>query len=64
MTALSAFSLSLLTWPFRLSEPKAIKTEQFDATARRQIVNDMIATGACDSEYGVQLLMAAFPDQF
>jgi hypothetical protein len=31
---------------------------------RREIVGDMIAAGACDSKYGVQMLISVFPDQF
>lgn len=40
------------------------QTNQTDDAERRRIVSEMIAAGACDSEYGVQMLMSVFPDRF
>lgn len=64
MTALFLSPLSLLTWPFRTSEPTVEDNGKVTDEEGRRIVNDLIAAGACDSDYGVQMLMAVYPDQF
>jgi len=64
MTALSLSPFSFLAWTFRKPEPMVEDTSPFDDAERRKIVGDMIAAGACDSEYGVQMLMSVFPDRF
>ena len=64
MTALSLSPFSFPTWTSWKSEPKVDDTIQIDDAERREIVSEMIAAGACDSEYGVQMLMSVFPDQF
>ena len=64
MTALARSPFSLFTWTRQMPEPKVDDTHPYDDTERREIVGDMIATGACDSEHGVQMLMSVFPDQF
>lgn len=64
MTALSFSRFSFPTWLFRASEPKTDDTAPFDDAERRKIIGDMISAGACDSEYGVQMLMSVYPDQF
>ena len=48
------------------SQPEPIEqaTGHFDDVERREIVGDMIAAGACESEHGVQMFMSVFPDQF
>lgn len=61
--ALSPFSF--LTWTFRKSGPRnAEDPDIIDDAERRKIVREMIAAGACNSEYGVQMLMSMYPDQF
>lgn len=62
MTALSHFSF--LDRTFRKAEPKVDDAALFHDVERRKIVGHMIATGACNSEHGVQMLMSVFPDQF
>jgi len=64
MTALFLSPFSFLASTPRKSEPKADDTATFNDVERRKIVGNMIAAGACDSEYGVQMLMSIFPDQF
>lgn len=75
MTAFSLSPFSVLNWPFRKTAPKGdatagqeapkvYDTAPFDDAERRRIVGDLIAAGACDSEYGVHMLMSVFPDQF
>lgn len=53
---------------FQLAAPKPTPTERVsrhdDDVERRKIVSEMIATGACDSEYGVQMLMSVFPGKY
>jgi hypothetical protein len=64
MTALTLSPFSFLTWPRRKAEPKVDDTAHFEGTERRKVVGDLIAAGACDSEYGMQMLMSVFPDEF
>lgn len=64
MTALSLSPFSFLTRTYWKAEPKVDDTAPFDDVERRKVVGDMISAGACDSEYGVQMLMSVFPDQF
>lgn len=64
MTALSLSPFSILNWTFRKAKPKVDDTALFYDVERRKIVGHMIAAGACNSEYGVQMLMSVFPDQF
>lgn len=64
MTVLSVFPFSFFSWTYRKAEPMVHKTAPFDGAERRMIVADLITAGACDSEYGVQMLMSVFPDQF
>lgn len=46
------------------SEPAEHDAAHIDDVQRREIVGDMIAAGACESEHGVQMFMSVFPDQF
>lgn len=62
MTALSLFSF--LNWTFGKAELKVDDAALHYDAERRKIVGDMIASGACNSEHGVQMLMSVFPDQF
>lgn len=64
MTALSLAPLSFFNWTSLKARPKVDNTDRFDRDERRKIVADMIAAGACDCEFGVQMLMSVFPDQF
>lgn len=64
MTALFLSPFSFVIWTSRKAQPKVDDTVLYDGRERREIVGDMIAAGACDSEYGVQMLMSVFPDQF
>lgn len=64
MSALSLSSFSFFNSTYKRVEPQADGTSPNDDVERRKIVGDMIAAGACDSEYGVQMLMSVFPDQF
>lgn len=64
MTALFLSPISFLTWTFRKADSKVHDPAQLDGVERRKIVGDMIAAGACDSEYGVLMLMSIYPDQF
>jgi hypothetical protein len=66
MTALSLSRFPYFSW----SVPKAGQrvaandATRVDDAQRRKIVGDIIAAGACDSEYGVLMFMSVFPDQF
>ncbi|UWQ12931.1 hypothetical protein K3556_08045 [Aliiroseovarius sp. M344] len=64
MTTLSLSPFSFLNWTFQKDTENVDDTDQFDGVERRKIIGDMIAAGACDSEYGVQMLMSVFPEQF
>ena len=64
MTALSLSHFSFLNRTFRKAEPKVDDAALFHDVERRKIVGHMIATGACNSEHGVQMLMSVFPDHF
>jgi len=64
MTALSLPLFSFYTWTVRRAEPTVDDTASFDDVERRKVVGDMIAAGACDSEFGVQMLMSIYPNQF
>ena len=64
MSALSLSSFSFFKSTYQRVEPQADGNNPNDDVERRKIVGDMIAAGACDSEYGVQMLMSVFPDQF
>lgn len=62
MTALSLAPFSFFNWTFRKAQAKADDTDHFDRDERRRIAAEMIAAGACDSEFGAQMLMSVFPD--
>ena len=64
MTSLSFFSLAIPVWTLWPTAPKLDGKARLDDAQRRQIVGDLIAAGACDSEYGAQMMMSVFPDQF
>lgn len=64
MNVLSLPAFSFFRWTSRRSEQMTDQTIQTDDAERRRIVGEMIAAGACDSEYGVQMLMSVFPDRF
>ncbi|GAA6208420.1 hypothetical protein NBRC116601_17130 [Cognatishimia sp. WU-CL00825] len=64
MTTLSISPFSFFTRPFWKPEATAVNGAQKTEIQRRQILSEMIAAGACDSEYGVQMLMSVYPDQF
>ncbi|SEK09623.1 hypothetical protein MAA5396_04826 [Marinovum algicola] len=64
MTALTLSPFSFLAWTFRKYERAADDTARFDDVERRKIVGDLIAAGACESEYGVEMLMSVCPDRF
>ncbi|PHQ79158.1 MAG: hypothetical protein COB65_12990 [Thalassobium sp.] len=64
MTALFFSSFPRLTWPARKAAPKVDDSAPVHDVARRKIVSEMIAAGACDSEYGMQMLMSVYPDEF
>ena len=64
MTALSISTFSFLSRAFRKTEPKVDDIAMVNDVERRKIVGDMIAAGACESEYGVLMLMSVCPDQF
>lgn len=64
MKALSLTAFPLFPWAARKSEQAIDQTIRTDDAERRRVVGEMIAAGACDSEYGVQMLMSVFPDQF
>ena len=64
MTALSFSRLSFLFRAPQNSEPRVDDAVQIDDAERRRIVGELIAAGACDSEYGVQMMMSIFPDRY
>lgn len=64
MTALSLSPFSFLTWSFRKTELEVDDTFQIDDVERNEIAVDMISASACNSEYGAQMLMSLYPDQF
>ncbi|MBG6159082.1 hypothetical protein IWQ52_005380 [Labrenzia sp. EL_159] len=64
MTVLPLSPLSLLSRFFWKGQQKADETTQMDAAERRRIFGEMITSGACGSEYGAQMLMSIFPDEF
>lgn len=64
MTALTHSPFSFLAEPVRTTEPKVADADFIDDAERRALVNEMIAAGACDSEYGVQMMMSVFPGRF
>ena len=64
MTALTLFPFSFLAEPVRTSEPKVADDDSIDDAERLALVSEMIAAGACDSEYGVQMMMSVFPGRF
>ena len=71
MNALSLPAFSFFPWTSRKSEQMTDRTIKTDDAERHRIVGEMIAAGACDSEYGVQMLMSVFqmlmsvfPDRF
>lgn len=45
-------------------EPSATEDSQTPVENNREILIDMISAGACESEYGVQMLMSVYPDRF
>jgi hypothetical protein len=64
MTVLPLSPLSFLNRFFWKDRHKAGDTTQLDAAERRRIFGEMITAGACGSEYGAQMLMSVFPDEF
>lgn len=64
MTALFFAPFSIFSRTFRKAKPTVDDTGRLDRVERRKIVADMIAAGACDSEFGAQMMMSVFPDQF
>lgn len=64
MITLSLSPFSSFTWFIRKDAPKSDDTTQPNDVERRRIIGDMIAAGACESEYGVQMLMSVFPEEF
>lgn len=64
MNAMSLPAFSVFPWTARKSEQITDQTIQTDDAERRRIVSEMIAAGACDSEYGVQMLMSVFRTSF
>ncbi|WP_299472410.1 hypothetical protein [uncultured Roseibium sp.] len=64
MTVLPHPPLSFLIRFFEKDQQKACETAQIDTAERRRIFGEMITSGACGSEYGAQMLMSVFPDQY
>ncbi|MDU8942326.1 hypothetical protein [Ovoidimarina sediminis] len=64
MTTLSLPAFLVFPWRSRTSGQMADDTMPTGDADRRRIVGEMIAAGACDSEFGIQMLMSIFPDEF
>jgi hypothetical protein len=63
---MTVLSLPIFSFPtcVRRAEPTVDDSASFNDVERRKVVADMIAAGACDSEYGMQMLMSIYPSQF
>ena len=64
MTALTLFPFTFLAGPVRTSVAKVAEENSTEDAERQAFVSEMIAAGACESEYGVQMMMSVFPGRF
>ena len=64
MTVLSIRQLPFLPWSRRNVRSERRDRIDIRVRERRVIVSQMIAAGACESEFGVQMLMAALPKEY
>lgn len=64
MTALSIRQIPFLNWTRRSVPARTETTAPVHDPQRRDFACQLIAAGACDSEFGVQMLMSVYPDRF